>query len=115
MLEESETTIAVYNSKGTLVYALETQQGTAETEIDVANLSRGIYFVYIKNAEMEEVAYFDTVPDLDSNQSFRGAWNVYPFFDNGTVIISDINSGIFILKVNLPNDDLIFESGFESN
>nr|WP_246172644.1 choice-of-anchor B family protein [Marinicella rhabdoformis] len=81
-----------------------------------ANYSRGLRVLRLKDlskAEMEEVAYFDTVPKLDSNQSFQGAWNVYPFFDNGMVIISDINSGIFILKVNLPVDDLIFESGFE--
>lgn len=82
-----------------------------------ANYSRGLRVLKLKDlsqAEMEEVAYFDTVPGFDSNQSFQGAWNVYPFFDNGTVIISDINSGIFILKVNLPDDDLIFGSGFES-
>ncbi len=82
-----------------------------------ANYSRGLRVLKLKDlsqVEMEEVAYFDTVPGFDSNQSFQGAWNVYPFFDNGTVIISDINSGIFILKVNLPDDDLIFGSGFES-
>ena len=83
-----------------------------------ANYSRGLRVLKLNDlsqAEMEEVAYFDTVPKFDSNQSFQGAWNVYPFFDNGTVIISDINSGIFILKVNLPPDDLIFESGFDAD
>lgn len=81
-----------------------------------ANYSRGLRVLQLNDlsqAEMKEVAFFDTVPDFDSNQSFQGAWNVYPFFDNGVVMVSDINRGVFILKVNLPVDDLIFEDGFE--
>ena len=29
---------------------------------------------------------------------FNGAWSVYPFFKSENIIISDINSGLFIVK-----------------
>lgn len=49
---------------------------------------------------LEEVAYFDTEPENDS-LGFTGAWNVYPFFDNDTVLVSDVNNGLFVLRVSL--------------
>ncbi len=69
-----------------------------------ANYTRGLRILKLgdmDSAEMEEVAYFDTFPDPDSSSNFGGAWNVYPFFDNGTVLISDINRGVFIVKPKL--------------
>lgn len=44
------------------------------------------------------VANYDT--HSSSSFSFNGAWSVYPFFPSGTVIISDINSGLYIFDVN---------------
>jgi len=46
----------------------------------------------------EQVAWFDTFPGSDSAQ-FNGAWSVYPFFDSGVVLVSDIERGLFILDV----------------
>ena len=31
-------------------------------------------------------------------ESFNGAWSVYPFFKSENIIVSDINSGLFIVK-----------------
>ena len=53
--QSSETTLIVFNSKGNIVYSSEIGEGSSQTQIDVNNLSRGIYFIYIKNAEMEEI------------------------------------------------------------
>ncbi|MFI4855991.1 MAG: choice-of-anchor B family protein [Phycisphaerales bacterium JB065] len=47
----------------------------------------------------EEIGYFDTFPDSDS-ANFNGAWSVYPFFESGTVIVSDIERGLFVLRYN---------------
>ncbi len=80
-----------------------------------ANYTRGLRILKLNDlskAEMEEVAYFDTYPENDG-QGFPGAWNVYPFFDNGLVLVSDVVRGIFILRPNLPIDDIIFKDGFE--
>jgi len=43
-----------------------------------------------------QVGWFDTFPENDSG-GFDGAWSVYPFFPSGTVIVSDITRGLFIL------------------
>ena len=66
----------------------------------------------LNQAEMKEVAYFDTYPPHDA-AGFPGAWNVFPFFDNGLVIVSDINRGVFILRPDLPERDLIFIDGLD--
>ena len=69
-----------------------------------ANYTRGLRILKLGDlgqAEMTEVAYFDTFPEPDSSSNFGGAWNVYPFFDNGMVMISDINRGVFIVKPKL--------------
>ncbi len=80
-----------------------------------ANYSRGLRILELgnlKEPEMKEVAYFDTYPEADGG-GFPGAWNVYPFFDNGIVIVSDINRGVFILQPNLPVVDLIYYDGLD--
>lgn len=50
----------------------------------------------IANGNMNEVAYFDTYPNNDS-ASYDGAWNVYPFFPSGSIIISDQYRGLIVV------------------
>jgi len=45
-----------------------------------------------------EVAYFDSFPDND-NPSYNGNWGNYPFFPSGTLIISDMERGLFVLRL----------------
>jgi len=66
----------------------------------LANYSAGVRFIDIsgiENGDLVEVGYFDTFPAHD-NTSFHGAWNVYPYFESGNIIISDIEGGLFIVK-----------------
>ena len=51
----------------------------------------------IGNQSMSEVGFFDTYPEND-NANFNGVWNVYPYFESGNLIISDIEKGLFIVK-----------------
>ena len=46
---------------------------------------------------MNEIAFFDTYPSTNAAQ-FNGVWNTYPFFPSGSIIMSDIDSGLFIVK-----------------
>ena len=43
-----------------------------------------------------QVGFFDTYPE-NNNTGYNGAWSNHPFFPSGTVIVSDINRGLFIL------------------
>jgi choice-of-anchor B domain-containing protein len=49
--------------------------------------------------EPDHVGFFDTYPGGDP-QDFNGAWSVYPFFPSGTVIVSDLDRGLFVLDVS---------------
>jgi choice-of-anchor B domain-containing protein len=51
----------------------------------------------IDNGNLTEQGYFDTFP-TNNNASFNGAWSVYPYFPSGSIIISDINRGLFIVR-----------------
>lgn len=46
-----------------------------------------------------EVAFFDTYPGSDA-ASFNGAWSNYPYFPSGTIIVSDIERGLFMLRLD---------------
>ena len=43
-----------------------------------------------------QVGYFDTYPE-DDTTGFSGAWGVYAAFSSGTVVVSDIERGLFVL------------------
>ena len=91
----------------------------------LASYTGGLRILDLKNIESKEVNekyYFDTFieqevhptaktfsalfdddhdnPRKGNEALFAGAWSVYPFFKSGTIIVSDISGGLFILKVN---------------
>lgn len=57
-----------------------------------------------------EVGYFDTRPE-SSATTFNGLWSVYPFFPSGTVIGSDIERGLFVWRIELPEVAIQFPDG----
>ena len=83
---------------------------------------RVIDIVNISQKNIKEVGFFDTHNDHDHSgkpnpmhleilireimkdkkgkniEAFNGAWSVYPFFKSENIIISDINSGLFIVR-----------------
>jgi choice-of-anchor B domain-containing protein len=60
-----------------------------------ANYTAGLRVLDISDIDnITELGYFDTRPE-NNNTSFNGAWSVYPYFDSGNIIISDINRGFF--------------------
>ena len=69
-----------------------------------ANYSSGLRVLEITDAQngvLTEVGFLDTYP-ADNNASFDGAWSVYPYFDSGTIIVSDIYRGLFVARLDLP-------------
>ena len=71
-------------------------------EFYIANYTAGIRIIDISdvaNKNISETAFFDSHPQ-NNNTSFNGAWSVYPFFESGNILISDINAGLFIVRKN---------------
>ena len=48
--------------------------------------------------EISEIAFFDSYPASDGAE-FRGAWSVYPYLPSGTILVSDIDNGLFVLTM----------------
>jgi hypothetical protein len=57
---------------------------------------------------MVETKFFDTYPTSNSAR-FDGAWSVYPYFASGSIVISDIDRGLFVVRDHLlgVNDNSI--------
>ncbi|MCH8273432.1 MAG: choice-of-anchor B family protein [Armatimonadetes bacterium] len=67
-----------------------------------------IYDLNVDPVNPPQIGWFDTYPE-DNSAGFDGAWSTYPFFPSGTVIVSDINRGLFILDVSQALGGLVFE------
>ncbi len=69
-------------------------------EFFLANYTAGVRVLDISGIAdriVTEKAFFDTYP-VDDTTQFSGVWSVYPYFESGKIIISDINNGFFIIK-----------------
>ncbi|WP_299435765.1 choice-of-anchor B family protein [uncultured Aquimarina sp.] len=66
----------------------------------MANYRAGLRVIDISdiaNKNISEIGYFDSFPS-SNNAGGGGAWNVYPYFDSGNIVISDINSGFLLVR-----------------
>ncbi|MBK8601448.1 MAG: choice-of-anchor B family protein [Flavobacterium sp.] len=72
-------------------------------EFFLANYTAGLRILNTSNITatntMTEVGFFDSYPE-DNSANFNGAWNNYPYFPSGTIIISDIDRGLFVVRKN---------------
>jgi choice-of-anchor B domain-containing protein len=71
-------------------------------EYYIANYRAGMRITDISNISassnaMTETHFIDTFPDSDS-PNFNGAWSVYPYFESGNIVISDIERGLFVVR-----------------
>ena len=48
------------------------------------------------------IGFFDTYP-ANNDESYNGLWSCFPYFDSGVVLGSDIQRGLFIWKIGLPD------------
>jgi choice-of-anchor B domain-containing protein len=53
----------------------------------------------VSSGTLTPMAFFDSYPASDAT-SFDGNWSNYPFFKSGTIILSDISNGLFVLKLS---------------
>ncbi|MGB6153939.1 MAG: choice-of-anchor B family protein [Pricia sp.] len=69
-------------------------------EYFLANYTAGLRVLDISNIagrSITESGFFDTYTD-SNNPRFDGVWSVYPYFESGKIIVSDINSGLFVIQ-----------------
>jgi choice-of-anchor B domain-containing protein len=68
----------------------------------VSHYKRGLVIFNLTNPRaLTEVASFDTYLSPSANSAGTdGAWGVYPFLPSGTLLVSDIENGMFLLRRN---------------
>lgn len=63
-----------------------------------SNYERGLVVLDISDPRNpKEAGFFDTYP-ISNWASFNGAWGTYPFLPSGNILVSDINSGLYIIR-----------------
>jgi choice-of-anchor B domain-containing protein len=72
-----------------------------------ANYTTGLRILDLNDVSRpREIAFFDTYGPDDA-AAFRGAWSVYPFFESGTVVVSSIGEGLFVLHPRLSTTTVV--------
>jgi choice-of-anchor B domain-containing protein len=80
----------------------------------MSNYERGLTILDISDpANPVDVGFFDTYTPSD-NPGFNGAWGTYPFLPSGNILVSDIGSGLYILK-DRTHESSQGNIGFSSN
>ena len=46
----------------------------------------------------KEVGHFDTVPWGENAPGFAGSWSNYPYFESGTIVVTSITEGVFLVR-----------------
>ena len=63
-----------------------------------ANYSSGLRILDISDPENPvEIGFFDTTPGFTA-PGFDGAWSVYPYLPSGTLLVTSIDEGLFVLR-----------------
>ena len=73
-------------------------QGERVFEANYTSGLRVLRFGDLVSRDMVEMAFFDTYPD-SGGPGTEGAWSVYPYLPSGTILVSDIASGLFVLTM----------------
>jgi choice-of-anchor B domain-containing protein len=68
----------------------------------MSNYQRGLSIIDVSDpTNMTDVAFFDTYSIPDANTAnFNGAWGTYPYLPSGNILVSDIEYGLYVLKLN---------------
>lgn len=64
-----------------------------------SNYAAGLRVIDISDpVNPREVGYFDTVPWGDNSAGFVGSWSNYPYFRSGTIVVTSIGEGLFVVR-----------------
>jgi choice-of-anchor B domain-containing protein len=91
-----------YNNEPSIDHNLYTADGL----VYESNYSSGLRVLSserVAEGLLREVAFFDTNPNRDII-GFEGTWSNYPYFKSGNIIVSDIENGLYVVKLALEED-----------
>ena len=60
-----------------------------------------------------QIIYYDTYTPSSYN-SYKGAWGVYPYLPSGNIIVSDMQTGLYILDCSTPTNIVDHQSSISS-
>jgi choice-of-anchor B domain-containing protein len=84
-----------------------------DTLLIISHYEAGLRFLSIRNPiSPVEIGYYDTYPDADST-AFRGNWGCYPFFASGKFVSSDMQTGLWVIKLNGYGENPVVIKSFE--
>lgn len=80
--------------------AIDHNYYTKGNQLYLANYKAGVRIADITGIagnDLFDIGFFDTFIEDDAT-GFDGAWSVYPYFDSGNIIVSDMSRGFFIIR-----------------
>ena len=85
----------------------------------LSNYTRGLSVLDVTDATAPtSVGQFDTSDFNDDSAGFGGAWGVYPFLHSGSIAVTDVEEGLFILTdrtLDVPQGTISFADGTYGN
>ena len=84
-----------------------------DTLLVISHYEAGLRFVNIRNPlSPVEIGYYDTYPDADST-AFRGNWGCYPFFSSWKFASSDMQTGLWVVRLQGYQPNPFIPKSFE--
>jgi choice-of-anchor B domain-containing protein len=80
--------------------AIDHNYYTKDNELFISNYKAGVRIADITGIagnDLFDVGFFDTFV-ADDATGFDGVWSVYPYFESGNIIVSDMSGGFFIIR-----------------
>ena len=84
-----------------------------DTLLIISHYEAGLRFLSIRNpSNPVEIGYYDTYQGADST-AFRGNWGCYPFFSSWKFASSDMQTGLWVVKLNGYGPNPLIMKSFE--
>jgi len=94
------TLMSIYQAS---VTSIDHNQYIIDDLVYQANYESGLRLLHLNRQtdQLSLVGYFDVFPSRDTAQ-YYGTWSVFPYFESGSVAVSSIDYGLFIVKLDMP-------------
>lgn len=91
------------------VAAIDHNQYVVGNLLFQANYRAGLRMLSLTDVaagELSEIGYFDVDPNSNAAQ-FSGSWSTYPYFASGTVVVTSIEGGIYVVRPKFIDVEVI--------